>query len=582
MARQMCLSLTMVLLAAAGCQGTIGDAGGGPAGSNGTPGNPATPGATGGPGAPGGSAGPGGSNPGGPAGPGGTPSAAGDPNAAGPMPLRRLTHKEFNNTLRDLLGDTTNPADAFPLDRDSEFLFKRSGLVTSQDLDTLVDAAAATSARVEAKIASLAPCTGAEDACARKFATDFGLRAYRRPLAQDEVDRLVALYTTGRTTLALDYAGGIHLMVEGMLQSPSFLYHWELGNNAPTVEGKVIKLSPYEVASRLSYFVWNSMPDAALFDAAATNKLGTQAEVEAQARRMIGDAKAHDAVSTFAEEWLNLDQIADRPKDPMIYPEFKDDLKAAMSAELKSFIDGVVFGGDGKLTSLLTGTTTYVNAPLAQVYGMTGVQGTAMKQAMLDPGQRSGLLTRAGFLTVTGSPNGSNPVKRGRKVYERFLCGELPPPPNNVPPAKPPSAGGTTRQRFVEHDSNACATACHQLMDPVGFGFEHYDGIGKYRTTDNGGMVDSSGVLDIDGAKRPFADARELSQMLAGSPSVARCFSTQWMRYAFKRTDTTDDRGSIDSTVAAFGKANSVLDLMVGLASSKSFRYRVQATGEKL
>jgi hypothetical protein len=201
---------------------------------------------------------------------------------------------------------------------------------------------------------------------------------------------------------------------------------------------------------------------------------------------------------------------------------------------------------------------------------------------MLDTTQRSGLLTRAGFLTVTGATDGSHPVKRGRRVYERFLCGELPPPPPVVPPAKPPSAGGTTRQRFEEHDTNPCALGCHPIMDKLGFAFEHYDGIGKYRTTDNGGMVDSSGEYEFDGAKKRFTDARDLSQVLASSPSVAQCFATQWLRFAFKRTETDADKASLAAIAAAFTKANSIQDLMVGVVGSRSFRYRTPGTGEKL
>src|SRR5204862_435819 len=151
---------------------------------------------------------------------------------------------------------------------------------------------------------------------------------------------------------------------------------------------------------------------------------------------------------------------ADRPKDPAVYPEFKDDLKAAMTAELRAFISSVVFDGDSKLSSLLLSTAAQVNQPLAAVYGIKGVQGTAMTQTMLDGAQRAGLLTRAGYLTVTGATDASHPVKRGRKIFEPFLCGGLPPPPNVVPQPKPASAGGTTRQRFVEHDSNPCTGAC--------------------------------------------------------------------------------------------------------------------------
>ncbi len=567
-----------VLVAGVGCTGAIGDSGMQPPGTGNPPGGPNNPG--GGPPGAGKPGGPGGAVP--PGGPPGTGTA--DPNSAGPMPLLRLSRREYNNTVRDLLGDTSNQANAFTSDRESEFLFRRGGLVAVQDLDDLKDAAATIAAGVESKAQTLAPCPMgmAEDACAKKFASTFGLRAYRRPLQNDEVDRLMALYQAGRTDLMLSYAGAIRLMVEGMLQSPSFLYHWELGNGLPTVEGQVVKLSHYEVASRLSYFLWGSMPDPMLFEAAAAGKLGTQGEIEAQARRMLGEPRGKETVSVFAEEWLNLDQISERPKDPMLYPEFKDDLKAAMTAELRTFLASVVFEGDGKLGSLLTATSTFVNAPLAALYGVKGVQGTDLKPAMLDGSQRAGLLTRAGFLTVTGAVDGSHPAKRGRRVYERMFCGELPPPPPVVPPAKPASAGGTTRQRFTEHDMNPCAGACHEIMDKIGFAFENFDGIGRYRTTDNGGAVDAATVIDVDGAKTPVKNALELSTLLAKSPTVASCFAKQWLRFAFKRTDTEGDRASLEGITTAFQKGTTVSDLLVGLAGSRSFRYRAPGNGEKL
>jgi hypothetical protein len=205
-----------------------------------------------------------------------------------------------------------------------------------------------------------------------------------------------------------------------------------------------------------------------------------------------------------------------------------------------------------------------------------------MKPAMLDPTQRAGLLTRAGFLAVTSNPDQSSSVKRGRRIYERFLCGELPPPPNNVPAAKSPSAGGTTRQRFEEHDKNPCATACHSLMDPLGFAFEHYDGIGRYRATDNNLPVDSTGTITLDGKAHPYTDAKDMSMLLAASPSVERCFTQQVLRFAFKRLDTDADRASIDAVMATFSKSNAISDVLVGIVGSRTFRYRSPGTGEIL
>jgi hypothetical protein len=508
-----------------------------------------------------------------------------DPNAAGVMPLLRLNRREYNNTIRDLLAVQVSPADAFPQDVDANgFIFHRYGIVSSLDASRLQEAAE--SLAQAANVTTLAPCAAtatamAQETCARTFITTFGARAYRRPLLQAEIDRLVALYQAGRTTVMLDYTGAIRMLVEGMLQSAPFLYHWELGPQAATLEGKLAQLGPYEIASRLSYFIWRSMPDKALFDAAAANKLATEADIETQARRMLADPKAKDTITAFFLEWLSLEQVPDRPKDTMLYPQWNDALKAAMVAETQAFVGNVAFDGDGKLDTILTAKFSFVNQPLAQLYGLSGVTGTATQMKSLDPTQRSGILTQSGFLTLTGASDGSNPVKRGRKVYERLLCQTLPPPPNNVPPPKPPTPGLTTRQRFMEHDQQACAMGCHNIMDPIGFGFEHYDGLGAWRTLDQGLPVDASGSIEIDGAKKPFADAIELSNILALSPQVRGCMVMQMARFALYRDGTTDDQASLNAAYTAFSNGSfSMKELLVGVAKTRTFRYRSLAAGE--
>ena len=572
MARRSSLSLATLALGllSQGCVGSINgdDVVGGPG-----PGSGKGPGNTGAVG--GGRAGTGGT--------GGDIVEPPDPTSAGVSPLRRLDRREYNNTVRDLLGDNSSPADKFPSDHQDDFNFRRAGIVSTQDYSTVRDAAEALAAA--ANVASLAPCGGgmAEDACARKFATNFGLRAYRRPLTTGEVDNLMLLYKDARMMAMADYAGAIKIMLEGILQSPSFLYHWEGGPAAPMMEGRIIRLSDYENASRLSYFLWGSMPDQTLFDLAAAKKLNAPADLEAQARRMLGDTKARETVGQFLEEWMGLDAVLVRQKDLTTYPEFKDDqVKAAMIAEARTFLQHVVFDGDGLLATALQADYSYVNQPLAPIYGKTA-QGMELKQMQLDPAQRSGLFTQAGFLTVTGATNGSNPVKRGRKIFEGMLCQELPPPPANVPQPKDPSMGGTTRERFAEHSSQKCAESCHQLMDPIGYAFENFDGIGKYRTMDNGGKVDAATHFVIDGTDQNFDGARELAQILSKSLSVRRCFATQWLRFAFKRKETDGDAASIDAIADAFAKSdNNIRDLLVGVAASRSFRYRAPAQGEML
>lgn len=516
---------------------------------------------------------------------GGGGSSAQSPDApgAGPRPLTRLTRREYNNTVRDLLGDTTHPADAFPDDRDRSFLFRRAGLVATQDADLLRSAAEAVAARAIQSPEKLLPCDPAsgDDACAAKFIEDFGLRAYRRPLADVEKMRLTSLYQNARTSLSLSFKDAIGLLVEATLQSPAFLYHWESPYQPAQLSGSAVALGPYDVASRLSYFIWGSMPDQVLFDAAAGGKLSTDEDIAREARRMLADDKAKDAARAFFREWLEIDQIAQLPKDAASYPDYNDDLKAALVDETEEFTQSVLFGGDGKLETLLSADYSFGNDLLGKVYGTSG-RGSALTRVTLDASERLGLLTQPSFLTLAGSPDGSNPVKRGKAVYQKLLCGELPPPPPNVPPAKPASAGGTTRQRFVEHDQNECARACHSLMDPIGFAFEHYDGIGRYRTMDNGQPVDSTGTIAIDGGQKSFADAVELAKILATSSTVRGCFAKQWFRFAVGRTETPEDTPSLTSIAAAFAQNQfDMRDLAPAIATSRSFRFRSLAAGEK-
>lgn len=526
--------------------------------------------------------------PGGPSGPGGPGSGGAggvslDPNAAGPRPLSRLTRREYNNTVRDLLGDTTSPASDFADDHDRAFLFRRAGLVATQDADLLSTTAEALASKAmqtaASKVLPCDPATG-EAACAAKFIAEFGLKAYRRPLAAAETMRLTALYENARGAQKMSFNDAIQLLLEGMLQSPAFLYHWESPYAAPVLDKGVIKLDQYDVASRLSYFIWGSMPDQPLFDAAAAGKLSTDAEIGDQARRMLADDKARAAAAAFFNEWLELDQIAALPKSAKEYPDYNDELKTAMLGETTAFVQNVLFEGGGKLETLFNADFSFSNQSLSKVYG-GGATGSTLGKITLNPAERRGLLTQPAFLALSGAPDGSHPVKRGKAVYVKVLCGALPPPPANVPPAEPASAGGTTRQRFATHSANACAKGCHALMDPYGFAFEHYDGIGRFRTMDNGQPVDASGSASFDGVDHAYTDATQLTQALATSDSVRSCFAKQWFRFALSRPDTEADGASIAAVSAAFAKNQfDIRDLAPAIASSRSFRFRSLAAGE--
>ncbi|MES1206304.1 MAG: DUF1592 domain-containing protein, partial [Pseudomonadota bacterium] len=263
-------------------------------------------------------------------------------------------------------------------------------------------------------------------------------------------------------------------------------------------EGGVVKLGNYELANRLSYLLWGTLPDYQLFAAAAGGGLSNQAGVEAQARRMLADARAADAVGAFFTDWLDIDTLPLAAKDWQGHPAPAPVLLAAMLDEVRLFTSNVALAGSGRFDDVLTATSSFADASLASVYGLTGVTGSTFTPVSLAPAERSGLFTTAGFLALTGWGDGSDPPRRGTAVYEKLLCGTLPGPVGPMPPVPPAAPGGpTTRQRFAAADGASCAVSCHAIIDPLGFPFEHYDGIGAYRTLDNGLPVDASATVTL-------------------------------------------------------------------------------------
>jgi Protein of unknown function (DUF1592)/Protein of unknown function (DUF1588)/Protein of unknown function (DUF1585)/Protein of unknown function (DUF1595)/Protein of unknown function (DUF1587) len=522
-------------------------------------------------------------------------------NSAGPRPLRLLTQREYKNTINDLLGAASVALPDLPADVQdftSGFAFHSTATVTEPSALQYRGAAEAVAQAALTNIGSWLPCAtsagssaDSEAACLSAFfaPTGFASKLYRRPLSTTattgEVDRLTALYQAARAAgpVSTDISESLGLVIEAMLQTPGFLYHWELDPGPAIREGSVVKLGNYEIANRLSYVLWGTMPDTTLFAAAAAGQLGDLSSVESQVRRMLKDPKAAGTFADFFSDWLDLDTPV-APKDPSLYPQYNDALAAAMTAEVQSFVNSIVVDGSGRFDEILTGTSSFANQDLAALYGITGVRGSALVPVSLDPAQRSGLFTTAAFLSLNGAPTGSDPPRRGNAIYERLLCEVLPASPPNMPAVDPPTpGGGTTRQRFDKYDTMACATACHAQIDPLGFAFENYDGIGAYRTTDNGAPVDPSATVTLDGHATTVADARGLLSVMATSDEVQTCFARQWLRYGLGRLETADDLSSLNAAASAF-KSNmrDIRELVVAVATSSSFRYRTPGTGEVL
>jgi hypothetical protein len=497
----------------------------------------------------------------------------------GRSPLRRLNRAEYKATVSDLLSVDVSAADTFPPDNTGLGFTNNADVLSVTDL--LAEAymtgaetfATAAIANANAKVGTLLPCDPAtgDDACAKTFISTFGLRAFRRPLTADENTTFFNLYTTGRA--GGPFTDGIELVIEGMLQSADFLYRVELTD--PTAAANAVApVGPYEMATRLSYFFWGTMPDKTLFDAAAANTLTAPADIEAQVRRMLQDPKAKTAVANFHSEWLSTGQIAISDKDTTLYPEFTASIRADLQQEMNTFVDQV-FWNDGKFETLFSAPYSYMNKELATFYGVTPPTGDGFLKVALDPTQRAGIATQGAFLAGFSKANQTSPVLRGKYVREQFFCQPLPSPPANlviiVPQVTP---GSTTRQRFAAHEAQASCAACHQLMDGLGLGFEQYDPLGRWRTQDQGLPVDSSGTIvqtDVNGA---FVGGAALAAKLAQSGEVRQCVVKQWFRYANGRSDIDTDSCTLSHLNYDFdNKGHDMRELRVDIALSDAFRF---------
>lgn len=499
----------------------------------------------------------------------------------GDAPIRRMTSFEYDNTVFELLGDNTDPASIFPKEEEAlGFNNNAANLTVSDDLaDKYMRAAEGISARATIDIATLTGCSTFDDACASAFIDSFGKRAFRRPLDEDERSSFTALFVAGRQQSAsgdatVDFTQGIQMVIEGALQSPEFLYRVEMVDPASKADD-IVPLDSYQMASRLSYFLWGSMPDETLFDAADAGNLTTKEEIAAQARRMLADPKARLAVGEFHEQWLDYGRIQGATKDPGLFPDWSPAIGSLMQEEARQFIEHAVFDDGGDLKTLLTASYTYANADLAGFYGLpTDGLGADFTRVAFDPTKHAGLLTTGALMAWYAHTNQTSPVHRGKLVREQFLCDILNPPPNNFQaPAVDPNA--STRERFAQHSVDPACAGCHSLMDGLGFGFENIDAVGRYRSLENGQPIDASGSIidsDIDG---PFNGAIELAQKLSTSTDVEKCYATQWFRWTEGRGDTVEDSCSMDQIDEAFSKSEgNIEELIVALTQTDAFLYR--------
>ena len=501
-------------------------------------------------------------------------------------PIRRLTRFEYNRTVRDLLGDTSNPADVLPPEEEVAGFNNQAAALTSSDLliEQYMKVAEDVSARAVGNMGALIqdcdPDLDGNDACASSFIEDFGKRAFRRPLSQPEIDRFKSVFDWAIADADLGrFEDGIDVVLQAMLQSPSFLYRPELGNGTP-IEGDVVPFTSWEMATKLSYMLWNTMPDDALFAAAEADELQTKEQIAAQATRMLEDEKARDLVRNFHTQWLQLTHLDSVTKDTGVYPAYQSSLRGLWKEEIQTFVEQVILEGDGSLETLLTADYSFMNEELASFYGddvLDSVAGTEFQQVQVDPERRAGLLTSAGLMATHANINQSSPVFRGKFVREQLMCNTLPLPPNDLviePPQLDPTK--TTKEQFEEIGANPACAGCHTLMNPIGFIFEHYDGIGQWRDQQNGKSIDATGeVVQTDDIDGDYDGAIELASALAGSTQVRECVSSQWFRFAYNRTVTAEDSCSVEQLNDVFRASGfSIKALLVALTQTNAFLYR--------
>ncbi len=522
-----------------------------------------------------------------PVGPGGTiPAGVVAPTcttpAPGPSPLRRLTHREYDNTTRDLLGDDSHAAAQFS--REEVFLgFDNNA--TARGTTTLLaeqylTAAETLAAKAVQNLQTFSGCdpndAAGRDACAKTFIDRFASRAYRRPLDAADRTRLETLYASASQQWG--FAKAIELTTQAVLQSPHYLYRVEFGAAAPS--GNVKALGPYELASRLSYLLWGSMPDQALLDAAKAGQLATREQVAAQARRMLESQQVHYVMSDFHRQWLGLDAI-DSIESTL--EGFSEDLRPLLRQETEKLVDAAIWQDGGKLSTLLTAPVSFMNARLAGFYGVTGPTGETFERVALDPSQRLGLLTQGGILAAHSHAAKTSPVLRGKFVREQLLCNPPPPPPPGVDfTVAEKDSNLSVREQSQIHRADPACNACHSFMDPLGLAFEGFDAVGRYRTTENGKPIDVAGELtasDVDGT---FQGPGELAQKLASSKQVSGCMVRQWFRYAYARDEVTDaDTCNVTLLETEFQKTSGdIKELLFSLTQTDAFLYRTAAEGE--
>lgn len=496
--------------------------------------------------------------------------------AAGLPSLPRLTRSQYGHAIRDLFGDAVVVPSALEPDvllDGSLALGAAESALSRRGVEQYERAAYAIATQAMEPGAArdlLVPCApaGPDDAaCAETALVPLARRAWRREVTSAEATALAGLATNAGTVLG-DFYDGLEYGIAFILQAPAFLYRPSLGD-----PGGTGALDGYALAARLSFFLWDTIPDPALLDAAAAGTLVTDAGLSAEVDRMLADPRAEDGLRAFVTDWLGLGQLSDLSKDPMVFLAAGPDLGPAMREETLRFVVHHVRDLEAPFPDLLRSRETFVDRRLAALYEVPAPSMDGFGPVTLpEGGERRGLLGQASILSIWAHPTSSSPTLRGRFVREVLLCQEVPPPPVAVDTAipEPSPEARTLRERLTAHRESPVCASCHAMLDPIGLGLERFDGIGHFRRMEAGAVIDPTGELDGE----PFADAAELGDAIARHPALPGCFARRVLRYATGRVeDDRRDLGTLRALDLAFWESGYRVNALVrAIVLSPAFR----------
>jgi hypothetical protein len=503
----------------------------------------------------------------------------------GRVEIHRLNNTEYDNTVRDLLGTQSKPAAKFLAEEGLSFDNTASALgMTGSQYEAYFNAARDLMTEATATPAELArfmTCTPtkAADPCARQVVETFGARIYRRPLETAEIDRAMKVFDADVTRGGTG-TEALLLAVRAMLSAANFLYRIEYDPNPTSTAPH--SLSAYELASRLSYLHWSTMPDDALFARAKDGSILKSEILEAEVDRMLADAKSAAFIESFAGQWLDIRKLITHSVTPQVFTTYTAELSDAMLQEGYLWFQELL-SQNRPLSDWFTADFNYVNATLAQHYGMTLPDaGAQMKRVEVTTDQRKGFFGLASFLTQTSFPSRTSPTLRGAWVLSELLCSPPPPPPNNVPKldesatpdeATQPAGSENVKERLERHRADPACAACHRILDPIGLGLERFDGIGRYRETyGNGDAIDPAGMLP-DGTA--FAGPEQLGQLIGQDPRFTACVAKKLYTYALGRDVEAFDARSLEYLQGDWTSRGLTLrSLMKEIVLSDSFRFR--------